>query len=274
MRIKCTGDFFISMALIVLLFFYSFLPLHAQEITDPLDEFNAQHWWFSDGWENGFPFINDWSSQSISYKKDAMLITLSFKKAISEQAEKQLTSGELRSKGYFSNGCFEIEMKPVSTSGVITSFFLFAGPDDKPQDGNGNHNEIDIEFLGVNTRLVQMNFWTDDDLYKNSHETIVFLDFDASKGFHHYAISWQKNMIEWFIDHKSVLKVMNNPHDPIPKASASKLRVMANLWATDPKLKNWAGKLKLNPEKEMTAEYRNFKYTPQMHCDHIFGVTN
>ncbi|MCP4325177.1 MAG: family 16 glycosylhydrolase [Alteromonadales bacterium] len=239
------------------------------EIEDPLHKFNDRHWWFADGWENGFPFINDWSADSISYSQNAMLITLKFNKPTLAGATHDITSGELRSKDYFSYGCFEIEMKPVSTSGVITSFFLFAGPDDKPKDGNGVHNEIDIEFLGVNTRLVQMNYWTDDDLYENSHETVVFLDFDASKDFHHYAISWEIDKIEWFIDNRSVLKIMNNPQDPTPKASRSKLRVMANLWATDPKLKNWAGKLKLDSDKNIVAKYRHFKYSPRVRCGDI-----
>lgn len=259
-------------------FFIIFLPLVSlpvwpnNQIEDPLDKFNSQYWWFSDGWKNGFPFVNNWSIEAISYKQNAMLITLFFNNVFSKYKKNNLTSGELRSKEYFSYGCFEIEIKPVSTPGVITSFFLFAGPNDNPKNGLGSHNEIDIEFLGVNTQMVQMNFWTNDLLYENGHETLVFLDFDAAQDFHHYAISWEENSIEWFVDNKSVLKVMNHINDPIPNAKGSKLRVMANLWAIDSELKEWAGKLKLNLDDKIVAKYRNFKYTPKTRCNHIYGI--
>jgi endo-1,3-1,4-beta-glycanase ExoK len=51
----------------------------------------------------------------------------------------------------------------VAESGVVSSFFTFAGPFDN--GGNGKHNEIDIEFLRFDTRTFQVNFWTNDDTY-------------------------------------------------------------------------------------------------------------
>ncbi|MGF1752149.1 family 16 glycosylhydrolase, partial [Vibrio makurazakiensis] len=166
-----------------------------KSFSDPLTELNNEKWWLADGWSNGFPFLSSWEASAVSYDPQGMSITLSGRQSDAASTI-EFFSGELRSHEFYSYGCFEVEMKPVSAPGVISSFFLFSGPYDRPKNGSGKHNEIDIEFLGVNTNMVQMNFWTDDDEYKNSHETLVFLDFDASEDFHHYAIYWGKDGIE------------------------------------------------------------------------------
>jgi len=237
-----------------------------KSFSDPLTELDPKYWWLADGWGNGFPFLSRWEADAVSYNGESMSISLSGRESADAETTIEFVSGELRSQGFYSYGCFEIEMKPISAPGVISSFFLFSGPYDKPKGGNGKHNEIDIEFLGMNTNMVQMNFWTDDDEYQNSHETLVFLDFDASEAFHHYAIYWHKGGIEWFIDRESVLKIPNSRYDPTPDKRSSTLRVMANVWATDPEIANWAGEFDVNSTSTHTAEYRNFKYTSGKRC--------
>ncbi|EGU36010.1 family 16 glycosylhydrolase [Vibrio scophthalmi] len=247
----------------------AFLPLkvNAMAFQDDLKSFDSTRWWVADGWENGFPFLNRWEGKAVSFGKRGMTIALTPDKKLNELGQRTFYSGELRSHDYYSYGCYEIEMRPIKAAGVVTSFFLFSGPYDKPEDGNGLHNEIDIEFLGSNTNMVQLNFWTDDDEYANTHETLVFLDFDASKEFHRYGIYWGENFLEWFIDGESILKVKNNPFDPLPNVEHSRLRIMANVWATDPEIANWAGLF--NQEKRTTykAKYRNFSFTPDSHCE-------
>ncbi|NOH79684.1 family 16 glycosylhydrolase [Vibrio sp. RE86] len=238
----------------------------AMVIDDPLTHLDQNRWWLSDGWENGFPFLNRWESEAVSFSDDGMAITLSPDRKRDENRSLKFSSGELRSQKFFSYGCFEIDMKPVRAPGVVSSFFLFSGPFDKPEDGNGIHNEIDIEFLGSNTNMVQLNFWTDDDAYANSHETLIFLGFDASEDFHRYGIYWGEDFIEWFIDGESVLKVLDNKYDPIPTVTSSRLRVMANMWATDPEIANWAGRFKTKKKQSYKAMYRNFSFTPNQHC--------
>ncbi|MBW3695784.1 glycosyl hydrolase family protein [Vibrio sp. T187] len=243
------------------------LPVLAMKsFSDPLIDLNSKHWWLADGWGNGFPFLSVWKSDAVTFDGSGMSITLTGQESTEQSNAIEFVSGELRSQQFFSYGCFEIEMKPIAAPGVISSFFLFSGPYDKPKNGSGIHNEIDIEFLGMNTNMVQMNFWTDDDEYQNSHETLVFLDFDASLDFHHYAIYWHKDGIEWFIDGESVLKVLNSKYDPTPSKQSSTLRVMANVWATDPEISNWAGEFDTSSTKPLTASYRNFKYTAGKRC--------
>ncbi len=239
---------------------------NADEITDPLVAFDSSRWQIADGWENGYPFANRWEEKAVRFNSKGMTITLSPDKILDEGGSRTFYSGELRSRGFYSYGCYEIDMKPVSAPGVVSSFFLFSGPYDKPVDGNGRHNEIDIEFLGANTNMVQFNFWTDDDDYSNTHETLIFLDFDASQEFHRYGIYWGEKYLEWFIDGRSVLKIRNNRFDPTPNATHSKLRVMANVWATDHDIANWAGHFNTESRTKHTASYRNFSYTPDALC--------
>ena len=249
---------------IITMFTLSTFTLANNPIEDPLTELNTDLWWKSDGWNNGFPFYNRWEEEAISHSTDGMAITLSHAPNGSDDFEFQ--SGELRSHEYFGYGCYEVEMKPIAEPGVISSFFLFAGPYDKPEDGNGMHNEIDVEFLGNNTNVMQVNFWTNDDRYARSHEQLIYLDFDASQDYHRYGIKWTKGAIKWYIDGNLVYKVKNSSDDPIPSVNDSRLRIMANVWATDDRISNWAGEFSKDPATSVTAEYKNFRFISGRKC--------
>jgi len=231
--------------------------------SDALTELNSPLWWHSNGWSNGFPFTNSWEDEAISYSDAGMAISLI--PTNHPETGYPYQSGELRSQEFYGYGCFEIDMKPIAESGVITSFFLFAGPFDKPENGNGQHNEIDIEFLGKDTSVVQVNFWTNDDRYEFAHEHIIPLGFDASEEFHRYGIEWQRKSISWYVDGQLVHTVKHHRSDPIPQVSSSKLRILANVWATDNRISNWAGYFE--PDNfPLTAHYRNAAYQRRSSC--------
>ncbi|MFA0086248.1 family 16 glycosylhydrolase [Vibrio sp. 10N.261.51.F12] len=227
--------------------------------TDPLAELDPQRWFLADGWENGFPFLNRWQQTQVEFNNSGLAIHLENRE--DEHGYLDILSGEIRTLGFYGNGCFQIEMKPVKGDGVISSFFLFAGPYDQPEDGNGVHNEIDIEFIGANTNMVQFNFWTNDDNYQQKNEHIHYLDFDASEEFHTYAIEWNHRAIRWYIDGSVVYNVRHSERLPIPMTSDTKLRAMMNVWATDPSISNWAGEYKADIGIKHSAYYRNFKYS-------------
>jgi len=231
---------------------------------DPLTAPNSAVWWHSNGWSNGFPFTNSWEDEAISYSDSGIAISLTPTNYPDTGYPYQ--AGELRSQNFYGYGCFEIEMKPVAKSGVVSSFFLFAGPFDKPANGNGKHNEIDIEFLGKDTNVVQINFWTNDDRYEFAHEYMIPLGFDASEAFHRYAIEWQKKSISWYVDGQLMHKVKHDRSDPIPQVSSSKLRIMANVWATDNRISDWAGYFEAG-DFPITAHYRNASFKSRSTCD-------
>lgn len=253
---------------LMLLFCGAMLPTvslaKAMNFSDPLTELNSALWWHSNGWSNGFPFTNSWEAEAISYSDAGMAITLAPTNFPDTGYPYQ--SGELRSNDFYGYGCFEIDMKPIAKSGVVTSFFLFAGPFDKPVDGNGQHNEIDIEFLGNDTSVVQVNFWTNDDRYELAHEYIIPLNFDAAEEFHRYGIEWQRKSISWYVDGELIHKVKHDRSDPIPQVSSSKLKILANVWATDNRISNWAGFFETD-SLPLTAHYRNASFERKAKCN-------
>ncbi|AJR08296.1 1,3-beta-glucanase [Photobacterium gaetbulicola] len=238
--------------------------LAGNSITDPLTALNTELWWKSDGWCNGFPFDSRWEGEAISHSADGMAITLSH--APNGEDAFEFQSGELRSHDFYGYGCYEVEIKPIAEPGVISSFFLFAGPYDKPEDGNGKHNEIDIEFLGHNTSVMQVNYWTNHDSHARSHEHLIYLDFDASQDFHRYGIKWTKDAINWYVDGKLVHSVQSTGDDPTPSVTDSRLRIMANVWATSHQISNWAGEFSQDPATTVTAEYKNFRFVSDPTC--------
>lgn len=241
------------------------LSLADSSFSDPLLKFDNQRWWVADGWSNGFPFYNRWENESVVMNNSGMAITLDYSpiplvQSASTYTSADFRSGELRSHDFYGYGCYEVEIKPVKASGVISAFFLFTGPSDKPRNGNGLHNEIDIEFLGNNTRVVQLNFWTNDDSYERSHEYLLLLDFDAAEAFHHYAIEWAETGIKWYIDSKEVYSVISTPDDPTPSIRDNRLRIMANVWAAHNELSNWTGFFDRHESAYHTTLYRNIQY--------------
>jgi len=176
------------------------------------------------------------------------------------------TSGELRTVDYYGYGCYEVSMKPVAQSGVVSSLYTFAGPSDQCTDCNGKHNEIDIEFLGYDTTQFQANYWTNDDAYVNGHPTLIKLDFDASEEYHKYGFKWTSTYIEWYVDGNLVHRVadVDGPHST-PKVEDTYHKIMFNVWPVDDNTAGWAGRFTY-PGKAMLGGYQNFRFEEGDSC--------
>ncbi|TKY63837.1 xyloglucan endotransglucosylase/hydrolase protein 32 [Spatholobus suberectus] len=98
-----------------------------------------------------------------------------------------------RSPTRFRSGTFGalIRCPGGDTSGLNFNLYLSSLEGDKSQD------EIDFEFLGHDRTLVQTNYFSDG---AGNRERIHRLGFDASDGFHEYAIAWGNDAIEWRVD--------------------------------------------------------------------------
>ena len=236
-------------------------PLPAQgSFTDHLAAFDSIRWMKADGWKNGSPFDNAWLAGHISFGDGFMEIRLDDQAALGEP----YSSGNYQSTGFYGYGCYEASFRPVAEPGVVSSFFSFAGPYDN--GGNGKHNEIDIEFLGYDTRAFQANFWTNDDAYAGGHEVMVYLDFDASQAFHHYAFKWHSGGIEWYVDGALVYAVADSPADPTPKAGDSLQKIMMNVWPVDATAQGWAGTF-VYPGYPLHGDYDWIRYTAGEDCN-------
>lgn len=151
--------------------------------------------------------------------------------------EKRKTRGvpfrgsEFHVSGFYGYGRYEVVMRPAKGSGVVSSFFThtykaFGDP----------HDEIDFEFLGKDTRRVELNYFTNG---KSWGGKIVNLGFDYTEGFHLYAFEWEADAIRWFVDGKLIHEVKAaDTKTPLPRASG---RVIANIWAGRGDTQGWTG---------------------------------
>ncbi len=204
---------------------------------DQLATYVTTRWAKADRWTNGSPFDNAWRADHVLHDTAGSTMTL----RLSNRAflGEAYSSGEYRTKGFYGYGCYEARFRPIAQPGIVTSFFTFAGPYDN--GGNGRHNEIDIEFLGRDTRSVQFNFWTNDDTYGSHNERVLTLGFDAATESHNYGFRWTAVGLEWYVDGQIVDSFYETPLTKTPKASESLHKIMMNVWPVDATAAGWAG---------------------------------
>ena len=165
---------------------------------------------------NGPPF-------NCSFQRDNAVVENDILTLILNKSNWGYTGAEFRSYERFSYGYYSVCMKAAKCDGVISSFFTYTG---WPWD------EIDIEFLGDDTKRVQFNYYTNG---IGHHEYVYDLGFDASEGFHEYGFDWQEDSITWYVDGVAVYRATEN----IPSHAG---HIMMNLWNVADTNADWAGK--------------------------------
>ena len=194
----------------------------------------------SDGWTNGSMFNCTWRKANVDFSDGSMKLKIDLDGDGSGAIP--YSGAEFRSKGFYGYGMYEVVMKPIKNDGVVSSFFTYTGPSD-----NNPWDEIDIEFLGKDTTIVQFNYFTDS---HGSHEYIYELGFDAAEEFHTYGFDWQEDKITWYVDGEAVYTADKS----IPSTPS---KIMMNTWpgtGVDGWLKAYDGTTPL------TAEYRSISY--------------
>ena len=226
------------------------------------DEFYASH-----GYGNGDVFNVTWNQDNATISNNQLHLQIN---EAPEGNEYPYYGGEYRSKKFYGYGDFGVRMKPASRSGTCSTFYIYTGEWDSetlhpstgvndtrnPDNDEGKHDEIDIEFVGNDTTKVQFNYFTGG---KGNHEYFYHLGFDASKEFHDYGFRWEKDKITWFVDGKAVYQVTAD----IPTHPG---RILTNFWTsvnatTDGKEENWMGKYDKSGKNTNTADYEWFSAT-------------
>lgn len=146
-------------------------------------------------------------------------------------------------------------MKPSNESGVSSSFYALNGFWDTkwardPTDPRLHmHNEIDIEFVGKNTRQMQSNYFARQNFRVDPNDSNASgveghhdLDFDASERFHSYSFRWASWGIQWYVGHKLVRTVYRSDDPVMPDPDFGPMRLSANVWAVMPAAEGWAGR--------------------------------
>ena len=194
-------------------------------------------------WEKGTHTWNEnlaeFASENITFADGVMTLHLTGKPT----AERKYSGAEYRTKESYLYGKFVVRMKAAPGSGVISSFFTFHDPPDDP-----TWNEIDIEFLGKDTSVIQFNPWWG--WWPNCEPKIYDLPFDAADDFHEYTFEWTPDRILWTVDGKVYHVVTENVAN-LPQ------KIMMNIWISSNT--DWAGPF--NPAAlPSAAQYDYVKY--------------
>lgn len=195
------------------------LPTRLTQEEDKIATFengSAQGFWARNDRGNGHPFNCEFRNSNVSFADGIMTLTLN-------KGNEKYVGAEYRTGAKFSYGYYSVSMKPAKCDGIISSFFTYTW---------GPWDEIDIEFLGHDTTIVQFNYYTNG---VGGHEYFYELGFDASEDFHEYGFDWQPDSITWYVDGVAVYRVTKN----IPSAPG---HIMMNLWNVHESVSGWAGR--------------------------------
>jgi len=141
---------------------------------------------------------------------------------------REYSSSSIVTKKSYLYGSFEISMKPIKGDGIISAFFLHR---------NDPWQEIDIEFLGSDTKKVLLNVYFNPGFEKTKLNygvrgtpILIDLGFDTSEEFHTYKIEWEHHEIRWYVDNKIIhFRKIWSP-TPIPNLP---LNLYVNAWITN-----------------------------------------
>ncbi|KAF5470791.1 hypothetical protein F2P56_011280 [Juglans regia] len=155
--------------------------------------------------------------------------------------------------GYFGAA---IKLQPGYTAGVITSFYL-----SNNEDFPGNHDEIDIEFLGTTTDkpyTLQTNVYITGSGDSNiiGREMRFHLWFDPTQDYHRYAVLWGPSEIIFLVDDVPIRRYPRKSDSTFPLRP---MHVYGSIWDAS----SWAtedGKYKADYHYQpFIGRYKDFK---------------
>jgi hypothetical protein len=188
-----------------------------------LDE---RRWYVADRGPNGAWTANDFRRSQISLTGEGLNVTLA--KTTTGKAP-PYTSGEISTLSMFRYGYFEGRLRVARGAGLDTGLFTYVR-----EKGPTGWNEIDIEFLGRNTRQVELTAHVG----KQVATRTVQLGFDAAEGFHTYGFDWRPDSIAWYVDGRKVYEVSG----PIAASLNRPQNLLFDLWGSET-LPLWTGNL-------------------------------
>jgi beta-glucanase (GH16 family) len=171
-------------------------------------------------------------------------------------AAKDYNGAELYSKSTVKYGRFDVRMRTMAGSGIISSFFTYYNNSylGSPEPWM----EIDIETLGKNTNIFQTNIITGNAASKITSEQVHSFD-NLSQNYHTYTVEWTPNYIVWLFDGKEVRRTTGSQ---VTACQAKEMSYRFNAWISN--VPEWAGSF--NPSILPVYQYINWvkfsRYTP------------
>ncbi|MCJ2056402.1 family 16 glycosylhydrolase [Methylobacterium sp. J-048] len=208
-----------------------------------------RRWYVSDGWVNGDHQRCTWSRQRVQIPTTGGLtLTLSD----SPYKDRAFSCAEIQTNERYGYGTYEVRMRAGAASGLVSAFFTFNGPENGDRRTN---DEIDFEFLGKDTKGVQLNYFTGG---TGQHETIENLGFDASTTMADYALEWLPDRIRWSVNGRLLREVRGLPDKPIPSHPG---KIMLTIWMGQGEdFVSWLGPASY-PGRPITATFERVAFT-------------
>ena len=219
-------------------------PLICEAFIDELDALDRGRWLISDGWSNGGMFNAGWRRENARLADGHLTLVLDDRPA----SGRLFSAGEVQSRRFAGYGRFEVRMKPARGVGTVSAFFIYTGPSHgDPMD------EVDIEFLGKDTTVMQTNYFTNGE---GGKETLIPLGFDAADSFNDYAIDWHPDAIRWYVNGRLVHEE-RGARGPLPTHPG---KIIASLW-NGTGVDDWLGPFAY-PGRPLAAIYDRIAFTP------------
>ena len=207
---------------------------------EPFDNLDTKAWYVSD-----YAIRDSWTDTAFS--PDNVTVSngrVELRLDTDDLNGKEFTGAEIQTMDARGYGLYDVSMRASGQVGVNSSFFTYTGP------SMGNPwNEIDIEILGKDPTKIHIAYHNDGE----SFEKDLSLGFDASKGFHDYAIDWRPDQITWMADGKAIYTV-ESPSIPVPTVEG---KLIMNIWTG---MNSWLGTPTFSDHA--SAAYDNASFTP------------
>ena len=149
-------------------------------------------------------------------------------------------------------GRFSAKIKTQKAPGTVASFFLYRW---------APWQEIDFEFIGNDTRKVQINVFYSDDKVKVENpygEPVqIQLPFDTSEDFHEYTIEWKEGVIIWYVDGNEIHR-----RESLDRTPNVPMTLRMNHWVACENASDWAGRFdrqSIENGKSISAEYKGIQ---------------
>lgn len=195
----------------------------ANGFEDKFGTLNPQNWAVADYTFEHPYFDTDWGAHQLT-ADTGLTLRLSPQKG----RQNAYIGASLRRHKPTGFGRYEVTIQAARGAGVITGFFTYTGP-----HYGTRHDEIDIEFLGKNTRQIHLATFVDGKMWNK----FIDLDFDAAAKPHRYAFEWDQNSVRWYVEDRMIYQ--RHAKDGAIPSKPSML--FANIWAADPSIKAWSG---------------------------------
>lgn len=159
----------------------------------------------------------------------------------------RFVGGSVRREEPTHYGRYEVVMQPAKGDGLVTGFFTYTGP-----HYGTRHDEIDIEFLGKDTTQMHVAWFVDGEITNK----FIDLGFDAADRPRAYAFEWRPEGLRWYAEGRLIFE-HHTRDGAIPTVPG---RLFANLWAADPSVAVWSGKVK--PGTRAQAKVLSVRFIP------------